>query len=89
MTNVRLFPVHPVAPPPGNLTDQELITMVQTRYPRLGPLLGVVMQRYQELADKVGGKVSFPDFHGEKIECPHCGGALIMHTDQPDLTHGT
>jgi hypothetical protein len=89
MANVRLFSIIPSAPPPSSMTDQEVINMTLTRYPRLGPLLGVVMQRYQELTDKINGKVSFPDFHGEKIECPHCGGALIMHTDQPDLTNGT
>lgn len=89
MSKVRLFPVHPAASPAGNLTDDELISMARTRFPRLGPLLSVVMQRYQDLSDKVQNRVSFPEFHGEKIQCPHCGGALIMHVDKQDPPHAS
>lgn len=86
---VRVVAVESTSPLPNSLTHQETINQVLHQYPRLGGTLGEVMRRYQELVDMVNGVVPFPGFEPEKIQCPHCGSALIITDQNGTKQHGT
>lgn len=79
--SVRIAPVEPIGALHSGLTNQEVLNAVHHAYPRLGGALGVAMYRFQLLLDTVNGNVPFPAFEPEKVNCPHCGSALII-TDQ-------
>lgn len=87
--NIRVAPVEPAAPLPSNLTNDEVLDRVYHQYPRLGGALGVAMLRFRMLVDAVSGRVPFPDFQPEKVNCPHCGSALIITDQKETPSHGT
>ncbi len=80
MTTNNLIPLHDPKVPPSNLTDKELIAHIRDRYPRLGPTLGVLLQRFEDGASRMHdcGTVSFPGFEPAQMSCPHCGSQLKL-----------
>ena len=62
MTTNNLFPLHEPKVPPSNLTNRELVAHIRHHYPRLGPTVGVLLQRFEDSDRRLldGGAVSFP-----------------------------
>lgn len=69
---------------PPHLTDDEVLSVVKTHYPRVGPMLSILFQRYQQAIDRLEGRAAFPDFKKDRVSCPHCGSALLLHSTNPE-----
>lgn len=83
MNNVVITPVRPSGVPPSNMTDDEIISFIKTAYPRMGPALGVLVQRFEDAVDRLEGRSPFDSFKPDRVSCPHCGSALLLHSSNP------
>jgi hypothetical protein len=70
---------------PPHLTDREVISLFKTHFARPGPMLSAFIQRYEQAVDRLEGNVSFPNYKPERVSCPHCGSALLLHSTAQQL----
>jgi hypothetical protein len=80
MNIVTVTAAQPCVQTIGHMTDDELIRQIEHAYPRLGPQLSTLVQRFKDAVDRLEGREPFPDFAPVHTSCPHCGSTLLLHS---------
>lgn len=78
--NIHVTAAQPSVPA-THLTDDELIRQIEHLYPRLGPALSTLVQRFKDNVDRINGTKPFESYTPEQASCPHCGVTLLLHVN--------